>query len=193
MTIEPVWRGSGSVDPIRRRGGDMRRAPALVTVVPAVLLAAAVHADGAFDARPKEVPPCRDFEARLLVGAREARRGSRPDFTLSIRNTSGASLRLLDTRRGRRSDLGNAYYRLVVLTRGGGEAGITSVISDPGPIEEGDFFVMAPGDSTDIGITTPLALETLRPGGYDAHVVVMVDPYRVDSRCRSEPVAFRVR
>ena len=144
-------------------------------------------------ATAETVPSCHGFETLLRVATREVRRGSRPEFSLSVRNTSVTTLRLLDTRGHRRRDLGDTYYSLVVRTRDGKEPDIMRAISDPGPIADEDFVTIAPGERMHISVATPLALETLERGAYKAHVVVWVDPYDLRSRCRSDDVAFRVQ
>lgn len=156
-------------------------------------VAAAISLTFMTSAWTEPVPSCRGFEALLSVATSGVRRGSRPEFSLSVRNTSLTALRLLDTRRGRRRDLGDTYYSLVIRTRDGKEPEIPRVISDPGPIADEDFVTIAPGERIHITVATPLVLESLERGAYRAHVVVWVDPYDLRSRCRTEEVAFRVR
>lgn len=158
-----------------------------------VALAVGVGLTFATLAAVETVPSCDRFEALFRVSKREVRRGTRPEFSLSVRNTSLTALRLLDTRGGRRRDLGDTYYSLVIRTRDSKEPDIPRAISDPGPIADEDFVTIAPGEGIDITVATPLALESLERGSYKAHVVVWVDPYSLGSRCRSDEVAFHVR
>jgi hypothetical protein len=139
------------------------------------------------------VPSCRGFEALLRVATGDVRSGSHPEFTLSVRNTSLSPLRLLDIRGGRRRDLGDTYYSLVIRTRDGKEPKTRRVISDPGAIADEDFVTIAPGEGMQVTVTTSLVLESLQRGAYRAHVVVWVDPYNLASRCRTDDVEFRVR
>lgn len=139
------------------------------------------------------VPACQAFEAKLRVEARHVLKGHRPAFTLTLRNTAPIPLRLLDTRGGRRRDLADTYYKLVIRTKRGVEPDIPRVISDPGPISDEDYFALHTGEAAQIGITSPLTLEALRTGQYVAHVVIWVDPLQLGSRCRSSYADFVVQ
>jgi hypothetical protein len=81
----------------------------------------------------------------------------------------------------------------VVRTQKGKEPDLSRVISDPGPVNSGDYGSLEPDASIEIQITTPMLLEELRKDSYKAHVVVWPDPYRKESRCRSTATAFRVQ
>ena len=139
------------------------------------------------------VPPCERLQARLRVANSDLPKGGQPDFTLTLRNVTESAVRLLDTRGGRRRDLGDSYYKLVVRTLKGREPNILTAISDPGPISDEDWFVLGAGQEVIVPVTTPLALDTLQKGGYRAHVVITLDPYVSGSRCRSDYAEFRVR
>ncbi len=136
---------------------------------------------------------CSAFEARLQVAAAAVKKGEVPQFTLLLRNKSQEPLRFVDTRQGRRRDLGNTYYQLVIRTQKGNEPDLSRAISDPGPVSASDYGSLEPGGSIEIGITTPMLLEELRRGSYRAHIVVWLDPYREESRCRSTATDFRVQ
>src|SRR5688500_7369818 len=101
-----------------------------------IILAAALSRVGTI------VPPCEAFQARLVPSNRSLSRGRKPDFHPSLRNTSTLEVKLVDTRDGRRPDLGDTYYQLVVLTAAGGEPDLPRDISDPGPLTEDDWFVL---------------------------------------------------
>jgi hypothetical protein len=137
--------------------------------------------------------PCSMFEARLQVATGAVKKGQVPQFTLLLRNKSAEPLRFVDTRLGRRKDLGDTYYQLVVKNQKGKEPDVSRAISDPGPVSASDYGSLEPGASIEIRITTPMLLEELRMGSYKAHVVVWPDPYRKESRCRSTATDFRVQ
>ncbi len=138
------------------------------------------------------VPACQAFEAKLRVEANRVSKGRRPGFTLALRNTGSTPLRLLDTRARRRADLADTYYGLVIRTKRGDTPDLPRVISDPGPISDEDYFVLQPGGTAQMPVSSPLALEALRTGLYVAHVVVWVDPLQLGSRCRSSFADFEV-
>jgi hypothetical protein len=137
--------------------------------------------------------PCSTFEARLQATTGSVKKGQVPQFRLLLRNTSQEPLRFLDTRLGRRRDLGNTYYQLVIETQKGKEPDLSRAISDPGPVSSQDYGMLEPGGSIEIQVTTPMVLEELRKGSYKAHVMVWPDPYRKESRCRSTATDFRVQ
>ena len=136
--------------------------------------------------------PCRRIEVRLATEHDTVPRGHEPQFKLSVRNSSETTVRLLDTRKGRRRDLADNYYVLVVLNRKEQQPDIPVVISDPGPMSETDFFTLRPGEVAELPVSTPLELARLKRGSYRAFVIVSGEAYSGPS-CASTSVQFRVR
>ncbi len=162
-----------------------------VLAVPAAILFVSLAVNG--PAAHDLIPECRAFEAKVGDQVKVIPQGQRPHFTLTVRNTGHSALRLLDTRHGRRTDLADTYFRLIVNTERGVVPDIPEVISDPGPIADDDYFALDRNETAQIPITSPLALEALSGGAYVAHVVIWVDPFRLASRCRSSYVDFLVQ
>ena len=156
-----------------------------------MLLAIAVAGAVAL-AQTKPMQPCQGFEAVLSTTSTSVARGKSPQFHLRLRNTSEVALRFIDTRAGRRPDLGNNYYDLVLQTRAGQDVMLPTAISDPGPVSERDYFPIEPGGSSEIGITTPMNTDELKRGSYRAYVVLR-DPYGRRQECRSTVQEFRVQ
>ena len=139
------------------------------------------------------IAPCVGFEANLRVEKAVVQKGGAPTFKLAVKNTSDKPLRILDTRGGRRGDLNDNYYRLQVETERGTRPDLMTAISDPGPVSKADFAFIRSGETAEITVTTPFALEELPKGKYRAHVEVQMDPYRNESQCRSTSASFRVQ
>jgi hypothetical protein len=142
-------------------------------------------------AQPPRIPSCEAFQARLINTSPQTEKGRRPEFTLLVRNTGRRDITFLDTRGGRRGDLSDSYYELVVLTAAGELPHVPRAISDPGPISKDDSFVLAPGASSELPVTSPLGLERLPVGKYRAHVVVTT-PSDGWARCTSRSAEFSV-
>jgi hypothetical protein len=119
--------------------------------------------------------------------------GSEPEFTLVLRNRSGKAVRLLDVRAGRRADLADTYYDLVLEYNGRKLENLTRPISDPGPIDAADYFVLSPATVAEIPIGASTDLTTLRIGEYAAHVRITLDPLSAPvPSCQSARTPFRV-
>jgi hypothetical protein len=80
------------------------------------------------------VQVCRSADVTLATSTPIVRTGTRPAFSVVVANGSDRSMRVLDVRRGRRSDLQNAYFELFIV-EGGRVVDLPIVISDPGPLE----------------------------------------------------------
>jgi hypothetical protein len=139
------------------------------------------------------VPPCDRIDVRLSVVQKVVKKGREPEFKLSVRNASEAAVQMLDTRQGRRRDLGDNYYVLVVRTRNEQDPEIPIIISDPGPMADTDFFTLLPSQQADLPVTTPLVLDRLKGGMYRAYIVVNSEAYSGGPSCASNSVQFRVR
>lgn len=140
-------------------------------------------------------PACLGIEAALRVSPREVKAGGEPAFTLVLRNRSEKPVRLLDVRAGRRADLAQNYYELVLEQNGRTLKNLTRVISDPGPIDTADYFLLAPAAVVEIPLSTSADLSTLRIGRYAAHVRITLDHPLSASElsCQSARTSFGVR
>jgi hypothetical protein len=121
------------------------------------------------------------------------KRGFLPQFVLELANPGPEGIRLLDVRRGRRQDLADTYYSLVVRRAKGPLIDGPRPISDPGPISEADFFVLEPKTPASLPLRSFFHLGALGPGSYIAYVGIWQDPYALDSVCRSSEVEFRIQ
>jgi hypothetical protein len=144
------------------------------------------------DARKSEATRvCVGLEAILRVEVPKIKVGAEPQFVLSLRNTGKESLRILDVRGGRRSDLQDTYFE-VLVQRQGQRVSLPRPICDPGPISEEDFFQLLPGVKEDIRLSEPcLDLTALKPGAYEAHVSLWPDA-ELKTRCDSSEARFEV-
>ncbi len=141
----------------------------------------------------KPVQACRGVDAALRVTPGSIRRGAKPAFTLVLRNRSNTSIRLLDVRGGRRPDLAINYFEVIVERKGGLLKDLPRAISDPGPIDAADFFVLPPGAAMEAPLATVVDLGTLPAGRYSAHVRITLDPFNAQTpRCRSGRTPFTV-
>ena len=143
-------------------------------------------------ARPS--PACLGIEAVLRVSPAAMRVGGKPAFTLVLRNRSERPVRMLDVRAGRRADLAHTYYELVVEQNGRTLKNLLRAISDPGPIDTTDYFVLAPASAVEIPLSTSADLTTLPMGRYAAHVRITFDPLSASRpSCPSARTSFNVR
>jgi hypothetical protein len=156
-----------------------------------VFLAALLGVAGT--ARPEALKPCVRFESKVQVTPRVLKRGVLARFALELVNPGPEGIRLLDVRRGRRQDLADTYYSLVVRRAKGPLIDGPRPISDPGPISEADFFVLEPKTPASLPVRSAFDLGALDPGSYIAYVAIWQDPYALDSVCRSGEVEFRVQ
>jgi hypothetical protein len=138
-------------------------------------------------------PDCQGIETILRVSSPAVKAGSEPVFTLVLRNRSGKAVRLLDVRAGRRGDLAETYYELVLESNGRRVENLTRPISDPGPIDAADYFVLSPATVAVIPIGASTDLTTLRIGQYAAHVRITLDPLSTPvPSCQSARTSFKV-
>jgi hypothetical protein len=146
------------------------------------------------DQTPKLAQVCPGVEASILrVIPIEFRRGTQPRFALTLRNASKNPVRLVDIRDGRRPDLADSYYE-IIFGQNGQELDDPRAISDPGPVDAVDFFVLPPGATVETPLTTPADLTRLAVGQYSAHVRITLDPFSERTpKCRSSRTSFSVR
>ena len=141
------------------------------------------------------VPPqqCRAIDAALSVSPATVSVGTPPTFTIVLKNVSNESVRLLDLRDSRRTDLTQTYYALIFEQNGRELTNLRRVISDPGPIDSANFFLLPAGRSVKTALTTPVDLRTLPEGRYSAHVRITLNPLSAPiPPCRSTRVSFTV-
>jgi hypothetical protein len=142
----------------------------------------------------QQTPTCLGIETALRVSPTAVKAGSAAAFTLVLRNRSKKPVRLLDIRAGRRADLAQNYYELVLEQKGRPLKNRPRIIADPGPIDTTDYFVLAPADAVEIPLSTSADLSTLRVGRYAAHVRITLDPLSASaSSCQSPRTSFSVR
>ena len=100
---------------------------------------------------------------------------------------------MLDVRAGRRADLADNYYELVVEQNNRTLKNLIRPISDPGPIDTTDYFVLAPAGAVEIPLSTSTDLTTLPMGRYAAHVRITFDPLSASRpSCQSARTSFNV-
>jgi hypothetical protein len=142
---------------------------------------------------PASVETCRAIEVTLSTSTPRLTVGTRPQFSVVVTNRSGRSARVLDVRDGRRRDLQDAYFELVIV-RDGRSVDLPIMISDPGPISNADYLVLNPDERLDVGeLSYKRVAERLPAGEYTAFVLFWGDPYETPtSRCRSIEARFVV-
>src|SRR5687767_8429704 len=118
---------------------------------------------------PKSPQICRGFAATLRVMPTTFQRGTQPRFAVVLKNLSEKPVRLLDVRDGRRPDLAQSYYEIIIEQNQRAVKDLPRAISDPGPVEAADFFALSPGAIVEAPLTTPLDLSALPGGRYSAH------------------------
>lgn len=148
---------------------------------------------GPASAQVAKLQMCRDVEATLRIMPTTFRPGTQPRFTVVLKNVSGKPVRLVDVRAGRRSDLAHTYYEIIFEQNERELKDLPRAISDPGPVEATDFFVLLSGAIVEAQLTTPTDLSVLLGGQYSAHVRITLDPFseRVP-KCRSARTSFTV-
>ena len=146
------------------------------------------------DQTPTLPQSCRGREARLRVTPTTLQRGTKPRFAVVLKNVSQKPIRLLDVRDGRRPDLAESYYEIIVEQNGRALRDLPRAISDPGPIQAADFFVLVPGASIETTISTTADLSAVPAGSYSAYVRITIDPFGGPApKCRSARTSFNVR
>jgi hypothetical protein len=153
--------------------------------LPSVLAAQAVS--------PTSVETCGTTDVTMATSSPRIRAGTRPQFTVTVTNKSSRSIRVLDVRDGRRSDLQDSYFELVIV-KDGRVVDLPTVISDPGPISNADYLVLNPGERLDVQrLSYKRVAERLAAGEYSAFVLFWRNPEEAPtSRCRSREVRFVV-
>jgi len=159
----------------------------IVAALPSVLTSQVVSPVIVETCQPTEV------EATVATSTPRIRAGTRPQFSVSVTNTSSSSIRVLDVRDGRRNDLQDVYFELVIV-KDGRVVDLPTVISDPGPISSADYLVLNPGEHLDVRqLSYKRVAERLAPGEYAAVVLLWRNPEEAPtSRCRSSDVRFVV-
>ena len=145
---------------------------------------------------PREVartPVCSGVTVSVSADTATVKAGEKPRFSARIHNTTSRPVRLLDVRQGRRADLQDTYFELFVA-RGTALVELPRVISDPGPLDVGDYFDLLPGATAEItNLSYTRALDKLPPGQYDAFLLFWRDPLSSHTtRCRSTVARFVV-
>lgn len=127
----------------------------------------------------------------LIATTPSVKVGAKPRFSARVRNGTGRAVRLLDIREGRRPDLQESYFELVV-TRDGEVVDVPIVISDPGPIDDTDVFELTPGRELEVrDVKYTRDLSELPVGEYEAFVLFWRDtPTMGATRCRSASTRF---
>lgn len=149
---------------------------------------------------PADIPPDEEDQTKRTISLlleeseKSVKRGSVPNFQLTIKNTGNEAERVIDLRDDRRADLQDTYYELEV-TKGGNPVDVPRMISDPGPISDKDFVTLKSGETVTFDFSRfALALQSLPPGMYQARVRFWQDPYRSwKTSFRSPPAEFVVR
>ncbi len=130
----------------------------------------------------------RDFALTLEPVVSQIRTGAVPSFRITLTNISDHACRILNID-GRRHDLQPTYYDLVIW-QGGKEIPLDRAISDPGPVSDADWVSIASGATKTFLLTTfPQALQSLRPGVYEASIRFWRDPYTSFSNAYDSPKA----
>jgi hypothetical protein len=142
---------------------------------------------------PKSPQICRGVEATLRVMPSTFRRGTKPKFAVVLKNVSEKPVRLLDVREGRRPDLAHSYYEIIFEQNEQALKNLPRAISEPGPVEAADFFVLSLGAIVEAPLTTPADLSTLPGGPYSARVRITLDPFSgLIPKCLSARTSFTV-
>jgi hypothetical protein len=138
-------------------------------------------------------PSCRGVEVTLRVTPPRFRRGMKPRFAVVLKNASQTPVRLLDVREGRRPDLAENYYEIIVEQNERPLRDVPRAISDPGPVQEADFFVLSPGATVETPLTTKVDVSAVPAGLYSAFVRINFDPLSTQiPECRSARISFTV-
>lgn len=142
---------------------------------------------------PARMAPCTGVTVALSADTPRVKIGERPRFSATIRNGTSQTVRLLDLREGRRPDLQATYLELFVA-RGVTAVEVPIVISDPGPLADGDFIDLPPGAAMNVRDVSYKRVLNERPAGeYDAFVLFWRDPLAAPTtRCRSSSSRFVV-
>ncbi|HET9384034.1 MAG TPA: hypothetical protein VFO67_02725 [Gemmatimonadales bacterium] len=142
---------------------------------------------------PVKVETCQATDVTVATATPTVRAGTRPEFSAVVTNRGSRSIRVLDVRNGRRTDLQNVYFELFIV-QDGRVVELPIVIADPGPISDADYVVLKPGERLDVrGLSYKRAAERLAAGTYSAFVLFWLNPLEAPaSRCRSSDVRFVV-
>ena len=135
---------------------------------------------------------CAGVRASVRASPTSFGRGVHPTFFLVVRNSSSKAVRLLDIQNGRRPDLAANYYELVIERNKRELKDAPRVISDPGPVAPGDFFVLSPAAHFEVPLRSAVDLTALAAGRYSAHVRITLDPFAAAPKCRSAATSFTV-
>ena len=135
---------------------------------------------------------CAGIRASVRTSPASFRRAAQPTFILVVKNASPKAVRLLDIRSGRRPDLADNYYKLVLEQNRQELKNVPRAISDPGPVAPTDFFVLPPAAHVEVPLHSSLDLTTLTAGRYSAHVRITLDPLAAAPKCSSAATSFTV-
>jgi len=142
---------------------------------------------------PTNVQVCRAAAVGVATSTPMVRVGVRPQFSVIVANESDRSMRVLDVRNGRRVDLQDNYFELVVI-EGRKVVDLPRAISDPGPISDADYAVLKPGERMEVRpLSYTRSTERLPAGTYSAFILFWQDPGMPHtSGCRSSEARFVV-
>jgi hypothetical protein len=131
--------------------------------------------------------PCSVPVMELRTDTPIVKRGTKPAFTLVLRNGSTKPVRLIDVRQSRWQQ----FHAALKFLRGGKEVDVTAPISDPAAIPKGqDYFSLQPGAEERFKLHYEQDASELRPGSYEAVGVF----WNFDNRsCLSNRLQFTVK
>lgn len=132
-----------------------------------------------------------EFALALRPVASRIRAGTVPKFRLTLTNITRHACRVLNIER--RVDLQHTYFDLIV-TQGGKPIQVERVISDPGPVSDGDWLQIPRSTSKTFTLASfPQRYEKLAPGAYEAYVIFWPDPFQSrENAYRSKTARFTV-
>jgi hypothetical protein len=142
---------------------------------------------------PTAVQTCEAADVTVATSTPMIRAGTRPEFSVIVANKSDRAMRVLDVRNGRRNDLQDTYFELLVV-ESGRVVDLPVVISDPGPVADIDYADLKPGERIEVRpLSYKRATERLLPGKYAAFILFWQNPENPHtSRCRSSEARFEV-
>jgi hypothetical protein len=96
-------------------------------------------------------------------------------------------------RNGRRPDLADNYYEIVLERNQRVVKDVPRAISDPGPMNAADFFAIGPGDKFQAPLSSSLDLSAAPAGEYSVHARIALDPLATPVlKCSSARTRFTV-
>jgi hypothetical protein len=136
--------------------------------------------------------PCAGVRASVRASPTSLRKGGLATFVLVVRNGSPNGPRLVDIRNGRRPDLADNYYEIVLERNRQELKNVPRAISDPGPVAPADFFFLPPAAHFEVSLRSTRDLTALAAGRYSAYVRITLDPFAAATKCSSTATSFTV-